>query len=234
MRTSRLTVGMCVATIAILAGAATQASAVSISPGAYTMTGIVGTYTYGQTDLNYGVPVANVADLGLVEGMMSDGYHSPVNGGENEYPSDIGIYNFPAAGLHALEFAMNGGQDYNLDSLSFISTRSFSDATPIQVDMALDGGGWVLAAATTSGALGIVTGTDAVYTIALGGVQADRFRLTTGGGGQLSIHEIIVGGEIITPDDPGDPGVIPEPLTVVAVLGSMGGLCGYLRKRRVA
>lgn len=232
MRTGRLTIGACVAMVAILAGAATQATAASISPSEYALQNIVGSYHYGQTDWVDDIlpgPVDNVADLGVVEGLMSDGYVvlAPAVG-----PPYNGIYNFPSAGLHALEFAMNSGQDYTLSALSFISTRSYDGTTPIRVEVALDGGAWAVAAATTPDALGMVTGPDTLYTIALGDVQADAFRFVTEDGNQVSLHEIIVDGEIYTPGGPG--GVIPEPLTVVAVLGAMGGLGGYLRKRRVA
>jgi len=220
MRTSRLTVGLCVATVAILAGAATQATAASINPSEYALTEIVGTYSHGLIDFNMDIPVDNVAELPLVEAMMSDG------------PQPEAIYNWPTDDVHALVFAMNAGQDYTLNALTFSSSRSYNDLTPIQVEYGLDGGAWTVAAQTTPGALGVTTGALVDYTIALGDVQADRVRFVTDGGGQLSLHEIVLEGTIYNPGGPG--GVIPEPLTVVAVLGAMGGLGGYLRKRRAA
>ena len=120
---------------------------------------------------------------------MSDGYT------EVSQPLFNGIYNWDPAGLHALEFAFNGGTNYSLNSLSFMSSRSFANPTPISVEYAVDGSGWIVAASTTSGTLGIITGPVNTYTINLGGIVADRVRFVTDGGDQVSLHEIIIDGE---------------------------------------
>jgi len=157
----------------------------------YTLTAIVGSYAWGCTDWNAVSTlgyVNNVSDLGTVEALLCDGYEFQ----PDECSVTNGIYNWETPGLHALEFAFNGGTNYTLNTLSFISSRSYEDGTPISIEYAVDGGSWIEAASTTSGALGIITGDANTYTINLGGVIADRFRYIINGGEQVSIHEIII------------------------------------------
>jgi len=158
----------------------------------YSLTAIIGSYAWGQRDhndvsgLGY---VDNVADRATVESLMSDGYT------EVSPPLFNGIYNWEPDGLHALEFAFNSGTNYSLNSLSFTSSRNYDNNTPISIEYAVDGSGWIVAASTTSGTLGIITGPVNTYTINLGGVIADRIRFVTNGGEQVSLHEIIIDGE---------------------------------------
>jgi hypothetical protein len=159
------------------------------------LTSIVGSYAWGCTDWNGESTlgyVNNVSDLGTVEELLCDGYEFQPSG----CSTPNGIYNWETPGLHALEFAFNGGTNYTLNSLSFISSRSYGTSTPISIEYSVDEGSWIEAASTTSGDLGITSGDAETYTINLGGVIADRFRYTTNGGEQVSIHEISIDAEL--------------------------------------
>lgn len=212
---------MAVACVVLIAAAGqVQAGIISISE--YSLTEITGVYAWGQTDWNDVVSsgsVNNVTDLGAVESLMSDGYTFSPSGGTIN-----GIYNWPIGGFHALTFGFNGGTDFILDSLSFISSRNYGD-TPITVDYMLDGGGWITAASTTSDTLGITTGSANTYMISLGGIQADAFRFTTNSGRQVSLHEISVEGAAAT---------VPEPssLALFGICVCVAGVGAARRRRR--
>lgn len=207
---------------------ATTVSAAPISSGAYSLTAIVGSYAWGCTDWNAADPlgyVDNIADIGTVQALLSDGYVFQPQGCTS---NPNGIYNWDpvleGAGLHVLEFDFNGGTNYLLNSLSFISSRSYSDGTPISIEYALDGGAWIVAASTTSGGLGITTGDANTYVISLGGVLADRFRFVTNGGDQVSVHEIIIDG--MAPAVPGTAGnPIFAPLPAICGVPGASSLC---------
>ncbi|HZZ79886.1 MAG TPA: hypothetical protein VFE62_15310 [Gemmataceae bacterium] len=197
---------------------AREARAGLINATNYSLTQITGSYAWGQTDWNDVAGqgfVNNGTDLAKVQTLMSDGYaNSPPGGTVN------GVYNWLPGGFHALEFQFNGGQQYTLDQLTFISSRSYGPGTPISVDYSLGGGPWITAVATTSGALGISTGSANTYVLNLGGVVADAFRFTTNGGDQVSLHEISIFGS---------PAAVPEPASLaifgfltVSVIGYVG------------
>lgn len=193
-----------------------------INASNYSLDSIGGQWAWGNTDWNavgaYGY-VDNVADLATVEGLLSDGYSYAAPGS-----SDLnGIYNFPGSGVRSLAFSFDSGVDFQLDSLSFISSRSYSSDTQVSVDYSLDGGAWVNALTTTAGALGIVTGSTAgTYTLSFGGVTADAFRFNVAGN-QVSVHEILVDGSAV--------GAVPTPETLALMAIGILGI-GYRRSKQ--
>jgi len=162
----------------------------------YSLTELTASWVWGDTDFNAHCSgsglIDNVADLAAVDDMLSNGYvDMPANCGG---PFN-GIYPWPDPDdFHTIEFAMDGGTNVIINQLSFISSRSYSDATDITVDYAIDGGPWITAIATTSGAMGITTGAANTYTLDLGNVDADRFRITTAGD-QVAFHEVMIDGD---------------------------------------
>jgi hypothetical protein len=199
--------------------ASAGASADVISASTYSLTKLTGNFNYGYTDWNGGSVVNNSAQLNRVEGILSDGYvaNTTRKGTVN------GIYSGYPDAANTIEFSFDGGVDYKLDSLTFLSSRSYSDATTVGLQYALNGGNWVTAMNTTAGALGITTGDAYNYTLNFGGVTADAFRLVLNGD-QISFHEISVDGALKVA-----PAVVPEP-TTVALLGL--GLLGFAASRR--
>lgn len=198
-----------------------------ISSTEYQLTALSGTFSYGRTNWNaYGEfggngNIDNVADKSAVEALLSDGY-TPLSSGQTGMKN--GIYSgYPSTGLHTIEFDFGGGSsNYILNSLTFLSSRSYSSDTSITLEYALANSGWLVAASTTSGALGITNGTANNYTLNFGGVTADSFRITLNGGDQVSIHEISVDGSMVA--------VAPEPSA--AMLGLIG--IPFLWRRRRA
>jgi hypothetical protein len=174
-------------------------SAQVIPADQYSLTALVGEFSWGYTDWNAHCSgtglINNVTDLSAVETILSDGYADDFRTVCPATPPFNGIYNWPNPSNPATyEFAIAGGTNAILDELRFISSRSYNSSTSITVQYSLDGGPWTTAATTTAGTLGIVTGSAATYSLPLGGVQADRFRLTLQGD-QVSVHEIIVLGQ---------------------------------------
>ena len=205
-----------------------QVHAGVISSTEYTLANIDGQWAWGNSGHNevssFGY-VANVADLSIVDGMMSDGY-AAAGPGANA-PHGNGIYTWGASSsVRRLEFAMNGGADFTLDELSFLSTRSWADF-PIGIDYRLDGGSWINADVSTTytelGHFNNFNGAAKIATLSFGGIVADEFRLTLSAGAnqQLSVHEVIVSGSL---------NQVPEPASL-AIFGTICLVaCG--RRRR--
>lgn len=207
-----------------LIGSATLAGAAPIATTSYHLSSITGTFAWGQTDWNAVSSlgsVNNTTDLATVNAMMSDGY-AFMAGGSGAATAN-GIYNWPVGGYNALTFTFDGGANHVLDSLSFVSSRSYAANTSIAVDVMLDGGAWVNALTTTAGALGISTGSGNTYTLNLGGVSADAFRFVLQGGNQVSVHEIGLAGSAAA--------TVPEPASFALVALALAGV-GFARTRR--
>lgn len=197
--------------------AASTASATPIASSTYSLSALSGVFAFGRSDWNaYSEPggvVNNTTQLAAVKGLLSDGYveHNNQSLGFN------GIYSGYPYGNNSMTFSFTGGADYLLDSLTFLSSRSYGTTTSIILQYVLDGGAWQTALSTTSGALGMLNTGSRSYTLNFGGVQADAFRLVLDGS-QISFHELSVNGT-----------AVPEPGTVT-MLGL--GLLGLVATRR--
>jgi len=224
---------------------ATAATAAPIPASNYTMS-LEGFWVWGWTDWNatscFG-QMDNNADRARAEMLMSDGYVDLFNSdcGLGEDTTN-GIYNWQDSAPDTLDanepgaplvpsdacmvFDMNGGVEATVDSIEFISSRSYSSATVVTVEYAMDGGAWNQALSTTANDLGITTGSGNPYTLVLGGVTGDAFRLCVLGasGDQISFHEVTFDGV------GGVPSMPPlGMLALIAVLLALG--YGVLRRR---
>ncbi|GIW97409.1 MAG: hypothetical protein KatS3mg111_0742 [Pirellulaceae bacterium] len=199
----------------------------------YSLTQIEGVWSFGSTNRSNNAEVDNVHDLSSVNNLMSDGYTDLY---DNTGTAENGIYTYDPdnKGIYygRLTFSFNGGNDFQLETLDFISSRAFSASTQVILEYQLDGGGWQNAVTTTTEDLGMhpllsnafssppPAGT--TFTLNFGSVLADQFRLTFDGGNQVSIHEVSVFGSAIT--------AVPEPSSVV--LSGLLVTVGLFRRRR--
>ncbi len=208
------------AAVALTLSASAQVSAAPIATSAYKLTALSGSFSFGQTNWNgfgqFGV-IDNTTQLADVHAVLSDGY-TPLGPWADTYN---GIYSGYPDNANTIEFSF-GGADYALDTLTFLSSRSYTWETSIVMQYALNGGAWQTAASTTAGALGIMDGDASAYTLNFGGITADAFRLSLNGN-QISFHEISVDGQAIPAAD------VPEPAGM-ALLGL--GLLGLAASRR--
>lgn len=198
--------------------AAINVGATPIAASNYSLSELSGVFAYGRTDWNaYGETggrVNNSTDISRVQNLLSDGY-TPLNSSQSGHYN--GIYSGYPNANNTIEFEFNGGSDYILNSLTFLSSRSYSTSTTIALQYALNGGAWQTALNTTTGALGISTGSANDYTLNFGNVTADAFRLVLDGS-QISFHELSIDGA-----------AVPEP-TTIALFGL--GLMGFAASRR--
>ena len=235
--------------VAVICGLVMAAAAIAapIPPASYTMS-LEGPWVWGWTDWNavscFG-QMDNNADRARAEMLMSDGYVDNFNT-SCDLPVDTtnGLYNWedvveadpdaanqpgqPEAASNAcMVFDMNGGVEATVDSIDFISSRSYGDSTEVTVEYAMDGGPWTEALSTTSGDLGITTGPGNTYTLNLGGVTGDAFRLCALGaaGDQISFHEVTFDGVAGVPSMP--------PLGMLALIAVLLTL-GFMVLRRRA
>ena len=178
------------------------AQAAPVLTSAYSLTGLTGNWTYGRTNWNAFAEFGNlnnVTDLSTVESLL-DGPYVPLTSAQTGLRN--GIYNWPLPSNTSMTFTLS--QIHTLNTLTFLSSRSNSGFTPVVLEYALGGGPWLLAQATTTGALGVTTGAANPYTLNFGGVVADQFRVslsTLVSGDQLSFHTISVdGASLSTPE----------------------------------
>jgi hypothetical protein len=210
-------IALAMTTIALCA--AVDVAAAPIAASTYSLTGLTGTFEYGRTDWNGLSDVGYVndtTDISRVQTILSDGYTAMSSGQNGQVNA---IYSGYPGGENTIAFAFNSGMDYVLNSLTFLSSRSYASNTTIVLEYALNGGAWQTTASTTTGALGISTGNANNYTLNFGGVTADAFRLVLNGS-QISFHEISLDGAAAA---------VPEP-TTIALLGL--GLLGFAVTRR--
>jgi len=204
--------------IAVLASLAGVASAASVD---YSVTGLSGTWAFGNTEWNGYDTLGNLnntTDVGTVNEMLHSPYAYSAPGS-----ADVnGIYNYPSNA--SIVFSTSGATTFG--SLTVLSSRSYAPWTTIQVDYSNDGGlTWLQALNTTTGALGWVdvgTGGSATesVTMNLGGVQGDELRLTANGT-QISLHTVSIDGV----------SAVPEPSAMAMLLASLG-VIGFAAKRR--
>ena len=203
---------------AVLAALANVACAASVD---YAVTGLSGTWAYGYTEWNGYDTLGNLdnaSQVGNVNAMLhaTYAYSAPNSATVN------GIYNFPNGA--SIVFSTAGMTTF--DSLTVLSSRSYSSGTSIQVDYSKDAGlTWLQALNTSTGALGwndVGTGGSATETItmALGGVQGDELRFTANGS-QIDLHTVSINGV----------SAVPEPSAMAMLVASLG-LVGFAAKRR--
>jgi hypothetical protein len=214
------------ATAAIVAalGAASEAAAAD-----FTLASIGGTWAYGETQWNdferLGA-VDNIDDLAVVDAMLHAPYvyRPPSQGVANA------IYSYPTPGDHSLSFLVDDGMAV-LESVTILSSRSYTSTTVIALDYSNDGGAtWLNALTTTTGAAGwINVGTGRTQTVmldlAFGGVTGNAFRFFTTGG-QINLHNLALTAS------PVDTGGVPEPATWALMIVGFGAAGAALRRRR--
>lgn len=196
-----------------------------ISNSQYSLTQIGGTWAYGSTGWNLGTPVNNAADLVSVGQLLSNGYTDNF-----DQRTVNGIYMFPGPNGQ-LTFSFNGGAQYLLDTLSFISSRAYG-TSPIVLEYKLGAGPWQIAESTTTSALGMYPALSnnlnpgQSFSLSFGSVLADSFRITISGS-QVSLHEISVFG-VEAPS-----ATTPEPTSLaLAGFAGIGMAVGAWRRRR--
>ncbi len=206
---------------AVGAAASFSAHADVIPTSSWNVTGLQGTWAYGTTDWNFGEAVNNVADVAQVNAMMKDGYVAH----PQSYDSPVtGIFNYRTPGFHALEVTL--GADTAMGSFTFWNTRSDSPTTPIGLDYRLNGGAWINVMSSTSGALGLLEGPGLeIITISMAGILADQIRLTTNGGNQISVHELVLSDADVVAH-------VPEPASIALFGLGLAAVGGIRRKRR--
>jgi hypothetical protein len=160
-----------------------------LPPGSgYNLTQINGSFAKGYTDWNDEACagyINNVTEIGYVQTLLSDGYTFSPGGCFGGTVN--GIYNWPPT-YHNLTFTTVSGP-IAFTSVSFMTTRNYDGATQLGVDY-WNGSAWVNAVTTTSGALGIGTGSIQTITITLPStVTASQFRFFWNGGNQVNMHE---------------------------------------------
>lgn len=210
------------AVAAVTAAAATSASATSLD---YSVSNISGSWAWGQTQWNDEAGlgyVNNATDLAAVEAILEGAYvyqapHAQVANG---------IYNWPSNG----SVTFQTGALSTLNTLSILSSRSYSSSTSISVDYSADGGAsWTQAFSSTTGAMGWVdVGTAGSATelinIALGGVYGNALRFNVVGD-QVSLHTVTLDGSTTA---------VPEPESYALMLLGLGLVAAAKRRQRKA
>jgi hypothetical protein len=215
----------------VIAGAlflfAVLLSALQLPASAATVTGVVtsmgGEWAWGNTGYNAIVElgsVDNTADLPIVSNMLAGPYvHQPIGS-----PNANGIYKYPT-GPWSLVFSLPSLSI--VDSISILSSRSYSNTTNVIIDYSIDGGvTWLNVVTGTTGSLGwpLVISTDIAFlvTLDLFEITANQIRLSFVGGNQVSIHSV-------TFDVTATP--LPGALVLFASALSGLGLFSWLRSR---
>jgi len=208
----------------LLAGLALAAFAglASATPVAYTVAGLGGSWAWGDTEWNdagtHGY-VNDSTDVGKVNALLNGVYAYAAPGAA----TPNGIYNWPS---NASVIFSTGEAYYN--TLTLLSSRSYSPTTQIVVDYSNDHGStWLTALTTTTGALGwtdIGTGGTATETLNLnlGGVLGNELRFSANGQ-QISLHTVAIAGS-----------TVPEPGTIGLVGLALAGVGLAARRRRAA
>lgn len=190
----------------------------------YELTQIEGSWAWGNTQWNTFSTdgyVDNSTDVAQVDAI----FHSPYVY-QAPYTEINGVYNWPT-GTATLAFSVNGGNLATLNTLSVLSSRSYSDDTLVSLDYSTDHGAtWTTALSSTTGAINwYPVGTAGTQTetvnLSFGGVSGNAFKLSFTGS-QISIHSLSVDGST---------GVVPEPEGYALVLAGLG-IVGLMAQRR--
>lgn len=204
---------------------ACSASASVINTSQYEVSGLSGYWAAGSTGWNLYPAAVTVASADV---LMSDGYtddfgHSVINGIYSGYPSS------PSS----ITFSTVGGNDFLLNTFSFITSRNYSNSTVLSLEYSLNGGAWLNAEivstsfllAPLSSCLAAMNNNCAGMTATMnfGGVMADQWRLTLSGD-QVSLHEVVVDG--------GAASSVPEPSSLALLGLGLASLAGLRRKKK--
>lgn len=207
--------------VALIASFGAMAHAENVS---YDLTQLDGSWAWGNTQWNLADSIGyvnNATDVAAVDAIFKSPYvYQQPDAAIN------GIYNWPY-GTASLSFEVDGGSNTVLNSLSVLSSRSYSSDTSVSLSYSDDHGvTWTSVLNTTTGALGwIDVGTAGTTTetinLSFGGVTGNAFKLSFTGS-QISIHSVSVDGI---------KAVVPEPEGYALMLAGLG-IVGLVMNRR--
>ena len=171
--------------------AVTVTGAADVAPRAgVTVVQMTGQFQWGYTDWNayseYG-NLNNETDLDHVSNILNNGYAfaPPASSG---FDNVNGVYN-AFSGPHTMLFDLEGDGTL-VENFSFISSRSYGDATAFELEALNSGGEGVSIYSNTTGNMGVTTGDARAYHLDVADVFTDSVRMTISGS-QLSLHEIV-------------------------------------------
>ncbi|WP_417672310.1 Ig-like domain-containing protein [Roseibium sp.] len=177
------------ATVNTMTVTVTGADENNTGPTDFQVTSMTGRYQWGFTDWNALYPFGNLnnsTDLDAVTDILTDGYQYAPRGG-SDFSLVNGVYNYPGP-VNTMTFDLEGDATL-VDTFSFISSRSYSSSTVIEIEGLNENGIWESLFTSTTGAIGVTTGNARAYELDVTDMVTDEIRLTITGA-QVSLHEV--------------------------------------------